>query len=161
MKNKSLFLIGNAVILMSILACNISKAGPEEPASTDLPPEPPVEQDLPGGLHTLTLQAGSGYLFDTAEIVVGSNDRDIWWNRIELVPENRMGSLGILDDISQIDQAAGWILESKPFVPAVGEAFLVEVTAETEYAILRVLSFGGEGEISFEYMFPFEGAVLP
>ncbi|MBI4730585.1 MAG: hypothetical protein HY781_00325 [Chloroflexi bacterium] len=143
MKNKTAVLWSSISILLTILACNISKARPDSPTLTELPviTEPPVEQNHPSGLPTLTLQAGSGYLFDTAQVVAGSDDRDIWWNRIE--------------------QAAGWILESRPFEPAVGEAFLVEVTAETEYAIIRVLSFGGEGEISFEYLFPFEGSILP
>ncbi len=72
-----------------------------------------------------------------------------------------MGSLGVLDDISQIDQVAGWILEFNAFEPVVGESFLVEVTAETEFAIIRVLSLGNEGEISFEYVYPFGGAILP
>lgn len=163
MKNRTAILLGCIGILLSILACNISKGNPESPAPTDLPApdEPTLEQVSPDGLPVLTLQAGSGYLFDTSQVVTDSGDRDLWWNRIELVPQNRMGSLGVLDDISRIDQAAGWILESRPFEPTVGEAFLVEVSAETEYAIIRVLSFGGEGEISFEYLFPFEGAILP
>ncbi len=163
MKNKSVLLLSSATLLLSILACNISKANPDSPVPTDapVPSEPPEAQPQPNGLPTLTLQAGSGYLFDAAQVVTDAGDRDIWWNRIELVPQNRMGSLGSLDDISRIDQAAGWILESKPFVPVVGEAFLVEVTAEIEYAIIRVLSLGDEGEISFEFLFPFEGAILP
>ena len=161
MKKKSLLLLGSATLLLSVLACNISKANPIPPAPTDLPIGPPEVQPPSSSLPTLTLPAGSGYLFDTAKVVTDSGDRDIWWNRIEIVPGNRMGSLGILEDISQIDQAAGWILESRPFEPTVGEAFLVEGTPDTEYAIIRVLSLGDEGGISFEYLYPYVGAILP
>jgi hypothetical protein len=161
MKNRTAILLGCISVLLSILACNISKASPEPSAPTDLPAEPPEVQPPSSSLPTLTLPAGSGYLFDTAQVVTDSGDRDIWWNRAEIVPGNRMGSLGVLDDISQIDQIAGWILESRPFEPTVGEAFLVEGTPDTEYAIIRVLSLGDEGGISFEYLYPYVGAILP
>ncbi len=163
MKKHKMILAGCIAILLAVLACNLPGANSQPPAVVTEPAAQPNDdnQANPSGLPTLTLQAGSGYLFDTAQVVVGSDDRDVWWNRVEFVPGTRMGSLGILDSISQIDQAAGWILEFKGFEPVVGESFLVEATAETEFAIIRVLSFGNEGEISFEYVYPFGGAILP
>ena len=162
MKNHKMILAGYIAILLAVLACNLRVANSQPPAITEPPAQPnDGNQVNPSGLPTLTLQPGSGYLFDTAQVVTPSDDRDIWWNRVEFVPGTRMGSLGILEDISQIDQVAGWILEFKGFEPVVGESFLVEVTAETEFAIIRVLSYGNEGEISFEYVYPFGGAILP
>jgi len=157
-----MILTGCIAIFLAVLACNRPVANTQPPSMT----EPAAQTDdggqiVPSGLPTLTLQGGSGYLFDTAQVVTGSNDRDVWWNAVELVPGSRMTSLGIMDDPSAVSQVSLNTLSRDQDEPAPGEVYVVEVTPDTDFAILRVLSFGPDREITLEYLYPFTGAITP
>ncbi len=150
-----------ALILLVLAACNLPQAGSAPGASSPAAAEGPGEGAAPSGLPTLTLESGSGYLFETQEVVHGSDPRDIWWNGVGFVPGTLMGSLGSLDSPQAVDQVSQSILAFKQFDPLPGEAYLVEVAAAGQYAIIRYLFRGDQAQITFEVLYPFAGRILP
>ncbi len=115
----------------------------------------------PSGAPQLTLKGGSGYLFKSSETVTGSADRDIWWNAVYFVPNSLIGSLGVLNSPGDVRQIKASALKPDQIQPVPGEVYAVEVTRSNIYAILRVLSIDSENNITFEYVYPFDGELLP
>ena len=147
--NKNRQLLAFAVLGAAILGCNLPRSAPAQP------------QVSSSGLPAVTLQPGSGYLFATQQIALGPNDRDVWWNGSNLVPDGGLASLGQLNNLASVQQISRARLKSDFLIPMPGEAFVVEVTPGTDYALMRVLSIGSQAEISFEWVYPFAGQVLP
>lgn len=129
-----------------------------EPAQSDeettLPSEPtPIVQ-------TLTIEPGTGFIFSSQDVTLGTGvGRDIWWNRRELVPGERMYSLGNVSDVRHIHQIATGHLKFGAFEPSVDEGFAVEIRrgSEITYAVIQVLDVSDT--ITFEWLYPFKGQV--
>ena len=138
----------------------------EVPASSDSvveSTESTQEENVikPSGAPQISLEGGTGYLFQSASIVSGSAERDIWWNAIFVVPGSSMVSLGILDSPSDVAQISISALKRDQIEPVPGEVYAVEVLSANKYAIVRVLSIDSGPKITFEYIYPFEGELLP
>jgi hypothetical protein len=110
------------------------------------------------------MDGGTGYLFPTGEITSGDNaDRDIWWNASQFVPATLMGSLGRIENLSTVNEITASSLTFGTFVPAIGEAFAVEVSRDGQvtYGLMRVVNIDSEMVITFKWVYPFAGQVLP
>jgi len=169
---KSIYSVAAAVciLLLATLACNLPNRGSNDsPAiSGDNPlpggDQPPVVAG--SGLPTVTMPGGTGYIFSTGEITSGEGAlRDIWWNASQFVPDRIMGmaSLGIVDDLASVSQISDSTLVFGTFVGNEGEAYAVKVVRDgaTVYALIRVLSFSDDMDVTFEYIYPYTGNVLP
>jgi hypothetical protein len=86
-------------------------------------------------------------------------DRDIWWNRREIVPGTRMYSLGNLSDVRDVRQVASGEFDRRAFEPHAGEGFVVELTraGSNSYAILRTIAVRDILEV--EWLYPYTGEV--
>lgn len=137
-----------------------------EGESTQAPPDSLTAEP---GLPTTTLDGGTGFIFADEQIVSGPGvERDIWWNNVQLCPSNSypfvgivsLGQVGSLTEIDQISKGE-MTIGGCPFEPVVGQGFALEIDrdGEVEYALMRVLNFGSDRQITFEWVFPFEGEV--
>jgi hypothetical protein len=107
-----------------------------------------------------TIEPGTGFIFSSQKITSGTGvDRDIWWNRRELVPKNRMYSLGRISDVEDILQIATGEFKFDAFVPSVGKGFAIEIKRnnQVEYAILHIISVADN--LTFEWLYPFKKQV--
>jgi hypothetical protein len=79
--------------------------------------------------NKITMEPGTGFILSTHEITSGIGaDRDIWWNNLELVPDDRMCSIGHIEDLNAIKKISKrCILKFAGFVPQEGEGFLLEI----------------------------------
>ena len=106
---------------------------------------------------TTTMEPGTGFIFGSQRATRGTGvDRDIWWNRRELVPSDQMYSLGIVSDVRDIRQVATGELRSGAFEPRIGEGFALRIIAPNggvSYAILRVTAVSDD--ITLEWLYPF------
>jgi hypothetical protein len=173
-----------AATTMSVFACNLPAAAPpatEPPVSTAMPtdanslnptdaispiptdanPPIPTEQAIESDLPFVTLEGGSGYIFSSQ--LVSTDDRDIWWNAVQLVPGSvdRMVSLGIISTPAEVQEITFPGQTETTLVPAVGEGFGIEISRGNEltYAVIRVLQIDGERAITFDWVYPFGGIV--
>jgi hypothetical protein len=168
-KNVSSISIVLIVLLLAALACNIptgqtNTGSPVISGDNPLPvvTQPPVV--VLSGLPIITMDGGTGYLFPSGEITSGDNaDRDIWWNASQFVPATLMGSLGQIDNLSAVTGITASSLTFGTFVPTTGEGFAVEVSRDGQktYALMRVVNIDSELVITFEWIYPFAGQVLP
>ena len=105
---------------------------------------------------SVNMKPGTGFIFSSQKTTSGTGvDRDIWWNRRELVPASRMYSLGKISDISDIVQVASGEFKRGAFTPQKGEGYALEIKRKDtlSYAILRITSIGDR--IQFEWLYPF------
>jgi hypothetical protein len=114
----------------------------------------------PSGAPIITLEGGSGYLFQSSSTVTGSNDRDIWWNAVYFVPNSLMMSFGVINSPNDIKEISVSAMKRDQVAPVLGGVYAVEVENSNSYAIIRVLSIDSEAKISFEYIYPFGGEIL-
>lgn len=168
-KNISPIFIILIVLLLAALACNIPTGltNTGSPVISGDNPLPVITQPLVevlSGLPTVTMDGGTGYLFPSGEITSGDDaDRDIWWNASQFVPATLMGSLGQIDNLSAVNEITTSSLTFGSFVPTAGEAFAVEVSRDGQvtYGLMRVVNIDSEMNITFEWVYPFAGQVLP
>jgi hypothetical protein len=109
---------------------------------------------------TITLPAGTGFLFQTEERTSGPNaPRDIWWNGSGLVPHSRMYLYGTISNLSEISVVYPKGVMKDEFAVSVGQGFVIELSADEDfsYAVIRVLSVEEGGSITFEWLYPFNG----
>jgi hypothetical protein len=137
-----------------------SSAGEESAPEIVQPTEPAT---LEAEFTTVTLDGGTGYIFATG--ATSTDDRDVWWNAAELVPNTRMLSLGVVSSLSEVDAVALSMMAFDSFEPQLGEAFAIEIDRERDdaveaYALIRVLAII-DRVITFEYIYPYKGATLP
>ncbi|MFB2770482.1 hypothetical protein ACE1AT_14510 [Pelatocladus sp. BLCC-F211] len=128
---------------------------PESSIPPTSEPKPPIPTT-----KTVTMKPGTGFIFSSQKVTSGSgSDRDIWWNRIELVPNDRMYSLGRISSVEDIVQIASGEFKFDAFVPTPGEGFAVEIqrAGQVEFAILQIISVNDD--ITFEWLYPYKGQV--
>jgi hypothetical protein len=154
------------LLLATLLACNfpgasasVTENAPTQAAQLQLTEER-SNLTLPAGEPVLTIQPGRGYLFASAQIVTGSNERDVWWNGVTLVPGQLIASLGRVEDLSTVTQISASAILERELQPVPGEAYVM-ATVDGKYVLLRMLSLGSQGEVNVEWMYPFTGEVLP
>lgn len=152
-----------SLVILTGLACNFPSAA----QPTDLPPAGPApessaapSQVQPAGTPILSLEPGSGYLFASAQVVRGADERDVWWNGATLVPSKLIASLGPVDNLSAVAQISAGAIVERQLQPVPGHAYVME-TVDGQYVLLRMLSLGGAGEINLEWLYPFAGQVQP
>jgi len=153
---------------MLVFSCNLPAAATpaaEPPGPTAMPTDAnsldPTGQAIESDLPVVTLEGGSGYIFSTQ--LVSTEDRDIWWNAVQLVPATgvRMASLGIINSPAEVQTITFPGQTEMTLVPAVGEGFGIEIGRGNEltYAVIRVVQIDSERAISFDWVYPFEGNV--
>jgi hypothetical protein len=117
--------------------------------------------------NKITMEPGTGFILSTHEITSGIGaDRDIWWNNLELVPDDRMCSIGHIEDLNAIKKISKrCILKFAGFVPQEGEGFLLEILRnyKKQYAVIRVDSieekkgrWDSKYSITLEWMYPYK-----
>lgn len=132
-------------------------ASPEALVTTPAPAEAVIQTNLP----TITLDGGTGYIFSTQQTT--KDDRDIWWNAVQIVPNTgyRIVSLGVIN--SPLDVGALTFPNQSPafLEPVIGEAFGLEINRDNAktYAIIRVIKMDSERRVTFDWVYPFNGAV--
>lgn len=134
---------------------------PTQPPATLQPPKLTLQiQPVKTESALVTLQGGSGYIFSTR--VITKDDRDIWWNADELVPDNgyRMISLGKISSLAQVKELVFPAKTPPVLVPSVGEGFGIEIkrSPKTTYALMRIVKLENQ-VITFEWLYPFTGTV--
>jgi len=156
------------------LACNfpakVTPAGgmpsPQSPtpdtAGPALTGEAPTEDAIPlSGLPVAVLEGGSGYIFSTGQ--VSKDDRDVWWNAAQLVPDTtcRMISLGPIGNPADILEIAFPAETPGTVEPRVGEGYALEVSCRSavEYAVIKAVKIDADLRITFEWVYPFGGKV--
>ena len=171
------------ILAAAMMACNLP-AGPtptvlQPPTQAILPPVdpvqsatqsvqppptaplPPTEVVIQSNLPTVTMDGGTGYIFSSGQLT--HDDRDIWWNALQFVPASgyRMVSLGIINSPADVGSLTFANESPQVFEPVLGEGFGVEITRDNQktYAVIRVLRVDGERRISFDWVYPFNGAV--
>ena len=112
--------------------------------------------------NKITMEPSTGFILSTHEITSGINvDRDIWWNNLELVPGDRMCSIGQIEDLNAIKKISKrCILKFAGFEPEEGEGFLLEIVrkGQKQYAAIRVVSVeknSSPNSITLEWLYPF------
>ncbi|MBK8420017.1 hypothetical protein [Candidatus Villigracilis saccharophilus] len=122
---------------------------------------PPPEAVIQSNLPTVTMDGGTGYVFSSQAMT--KDERDIWWNAAQFVPERtvRMVSLGIINspsDINSLTFAGAW---QAIFEPVIGEGYGVEISSndEKKYAVIRVMKIESDGKITFDWVYPYNGPV--
>lgn len=70
-------------------------------------------------------------------------------------------SLGVLKSPGDVRQINVSDLKPDQVQPVPGEVYAVEVARSNIYAIVRVLSIDSEVKITFEYLYPYEGQLIP
>jgi hypothetical protein len=112
-------------------------------------------------LPIIELEGGNGYIFFNKTIT--HDDRDIWWNAVQFVPvsSNRMVSLGIIENPSEVKNSVFNSAKGGSYEAKVGEGFGVEISRNNEikYAIIRVIKIDDKRKITFDWIYPFEGSV--
>jgi len=136
-------------------------ASPEALVTTPAPAAPPTEAVIQTNLPTVTLDGGTGYIFSTQQTT--KDDRDIWWNAAQIVPNTgyRIVSLGVINSPLEVG-ALTFPNQSPAFLePVIGEAFGLEITRDNAktYAIIRVIKMDSERRIIFDWVYPFNGPV--
>ena len=122
---------------------------------------PPPEAVIQSNLPTVTMDGGTGYVFSSQALT--KDERDIWWNAAQFVPERkvRMVSLGIINspaDVNSLTFAGAW---QAIFEPVIGEGYGVEISSndEKKYAVIRVMKIESDGKITFDWVYPYNGPV--
>jgi len=174
------YFIFPAALAIAILACNLPaspvsvqptqevisqpQAVPvDTPQTVIATPEvilPTAVPEIATNLPIVVMEGGSGYIFSTKEIT--KDDRDIWWNAVQFVPAGgyRMVSLGFVDPTSVNSLTLSGATPTT-FEPARGEAFGIEIARDNgkTYAIIRVVKIDSERRVTFDWIYPFAGAV--
>ena len=183
------YLLVPVALAIAILACNLPASSspltlqPTQIVSTQTEPIPvetiqaaaPTQQvviaspeaivptsvpEIVTNLPVVVMEGGNGYIFSTQQIT--NDDRDIWWNGIEFVPAGgyRMVSLG---NINPLDVNALTFAGVTPltFEPVLGDAYGIEITRDNRktYAIIRVVKVDAKRRVTFDWVYPFAGAV--
>jgi len=152
------------LLLATMLACNLPGAGDTDNATTQAAQLQLTEAQsnlvIPAGEPVLTVQPGGGYLFASAQTVKGSNERDVWWNGVTLVPSQLIAYLSRVEDLSTVTQISASAIVEPELQPVPDEAYVM-ATVDGKYVLLRMLSLGSQGEINVEWLYPFTGEVLP
>lgn len=121
----------------------------------------PVPTQLPlGGEPLLVMQPGSGYVFGTALVVHGSDDRDIWWNGLQIVPNFKLAMLGPTIDLSAINQISQSAMVEQLVEPVPGEAYAFP-TLDDQYALIRIMAINAQTGLTIEWLYPYAGQVVP
>ncbi|MBI5943002.1 MAG: hypothetical protein HY864_01425 [Chloroflexi bacterium] len=122
--------------------------------------QPTAVSEITTNLPIVVMEGGSGYIFSTKEIT--KDDRDIWWNAIQFVPASgyRMISLGVADP-SGVNSLTFSGVTPTTFEPVLGEVYGIEITRNNgkTYAIIRVIKLDSERRVTFDWIYPFGGAV--
>lgn len=171
-----------AVFVIAMLACNLpARTAPvavqltqevisqpqavpiDTPQTVIATPEvilPTAVPEIVTNLPIVVMEGGSGYIFSTKEIT--KDDRDIWWNAVQFVPAGgyRMISLGVVDP-SGVNSLTFSGVTPTTFEPVLGEAYGMEITRDNgkTYAIIRVIKLDSERRVTFDWIYPFAGAV--
>lgn len=111
-------------------------------------------------INNSVLEPGTGYIFSSQRTTSGSGSvRDIWWNRLELVPGVEMYSLGTIYSVKDINQLASGHFKFDAFTPKINEGFAIKIKrkGKIEYTIIRIIKVSDY--ISFEWLYPYTGEV--
>ena len=122
---------------------------------------PPTEAVIQSNLPTVTMDGGTGYVFSSQALT--KDERDIWWNAAQFVPERtvRMVSLGIINSPADVNSLTFVGAPQAVFEPVIGEGYGVEISSNNEkkYAVIRVMKIESDGKITFDWVYPYHGPV--
>ena len=148
-------------LALAILASNMAT----RPISSSQPTLEGIQ--IPGGdliesnFPEVTLGGGTGYIFSSQQIT--SDDRDGWWNGVELVPDtdDRIVSLGLIGSLANVNILNFAGSTNSALEAVVGEGYGMEINraGEIKYAIIKVVNIDGNNKITFELVYPFSGTV--
>ncbi|MBK7453022.1 MAG: hypothetical protein IPJ46_04665 [Anaerolineales bacterium] len=117
---------------------------------------PPAEAVIQSSLPTVTMDGGTGYVFSSQALT--KDERDIWWNAAQFVPERkvRMVSLGIINSPADVNSLTFAGASPAVFEPVIGEGYGIEISSNNEkkYAIIRVMKIESDGKITFDWVYP-------
>jgi hypothetical protein len=136
-----------------------------QPAATSAPAatEAPSNELTSSGYPTIELDGGSGYLF--ASNTISIDDRDVWWNAIEFVPDTKMSLINNIADLQDVDAINLGMLTYGSYEVHLGDVYAIEIDRDRDgsadaYAVIRVLKVEN-GNVTFEYRYPFDGGLIP
>ncbi len=122
---------------------------------------PPTVAIIQSNLPTVTMDGGTGYVFSSQAMT--KDERDIWWNAAQFVPERtvRMVSLGIINSPADINSLTFAGASPGIFEPVIGEGYGIEISSngEKKYAVIRVMKIESDGKITFDWVYPYNGPV--
>lgn len=122
---------------------------------------PPTEGIIQSNLPTVTMDGGTGYVFSSGAMT--KDERDIWWNAAQFVPDRtvRMVSLGIINSPADINSLTFAGTPQAVFEPVIGEGYGIEISNNNEkkYAVIRVMKIENDGKITFDWVYPYNGSV--
>ncbi len=122
---------------------------------------PSAEAVIQSNLPTVTMDGGTGYVFSSGAMT--KDERDIWWNAAQFVPERtvRMVSLGIINSPADINSLTFAGASPAVFEPVIGEGYGIEISSNNKkkYAVIRVMKIESDGKITFDWVYPYNGPV--
>ncbi len=122
---------------------------------------PPAEAVIQSSLPTVTMDGGTGYVFSSQAMT--KDERDIWWNAAQFVPERtvRMVSLGIINSPADVNSLTFAGASPAVFEPVIGEGYGIEISSNNEkkYGVIRVMKIESDGKITFDWVYPYNGSV--
>jgi hypothetical protein len=139
----------------------------EETTAEETTAEETIE---PSGYPMITLEGGTGYIFKTSTVVKGSDDRDIWWNALYIVPGTGIliCSLGEIDSPGDVKKINITDLKQEQVLPVPGEVFAIKTAKSLgdnsdAYVVIRIISLERKEDnvaITIEYLYPFNGEII-
>jgi len=177
------YITAPTLLVIAIMACNLPSAPtpaviqptqelPQPTQSAPIAPTEPAPQPaaeiiqatqtvIQTNLPTMTLEGGTGYIFSTGQ--TSKDDRDIWWNAVQFVPNTgyRWTSLGIISSPSDVIGLTFTGQSPSVFEPVIGEGYGMEIIRnnETKYAVIRVINIDSDRKVTFDWVYPFAGPV--
>ncbi len=116
-----------------------------------------------GDILTVTISPGHGYRFPEQQFTEEGEYYEIYWNFNLLMFNGVVIPLGEIADINTITgfTLAEGIIDGYFVLPTDGSVYVlaISVRAETQYVLLRLLTVADGGDLTIEYIYPFEGQV--
>jgi hypothetical protein len=157
----------SAVEMTSAEETTAEETTAEETTAEETTAEETIE---PSGYPMITLEGGTGYIFKTSTVVKGSDDRDIWWNALYIVPGTGIliCSLGEIDSPGDVKKINITDLKQEQVLPVPGEVFAIKTAKSLgdnsdAYVVIRIISLERKEDnvaITIEYLYPFNGEII-
>jgi hypothetical protein len=157
----------NVSIVISPNDSAVEMTSAEETTAEETTAEETIE---PSGYPMITLEGGTGYIFKTSTVVKGSDDRDIWWNALYIVPGTGIliCSLGEIDSPGDVKKINITDLKQEQVLPVPGEVFAIKTAKSLgdnsdAYVVIRIISLERKEDnvaITIEYLYPFNGEII-
>ena len=112
---------------------------------------------------TVTISPGHGYRFPEKQFTEEGEYYETYWNLNLLMFNGVVIPLGEIADITTVTEISlsDGIIDGYYALPRNGSVYVlaISVRAETQYVLLRLLTVADGGDLTIEYIYPFEGQV--